>query len=81
MPLRSKLETDEPNPKTGVIFMPPDLESNNDAALGQLRSVEEMRVARGQCGKCGDVMDFTRPVAVIVCEKCPKCEGEAFSPA
>jgi len=61
--------------------MSPDYEPTNDATLDLLHSVDDMRVARWQCGKCGHVMDFTRPVAVIVCEQCPKCKGEAFSPA
>jgi hypothetical protein len=64
-----------------VFFMSPDVEPTNNAALDQSQSVEDMRTVRWQCGKCGHVMDFTRPVAVIVCEQCPKCQGEAFNPA
>jgi len=62
-------------------FMSPDLEPTNHPALDPSPSVEDMRAMRWQCGKCGHVMDFTRPVAIIVCGECPKCQGEAFSPA
>ena len=61
--------------------MPHDDESEKDTAVDLVSGIEEMRVARRQCGKCGPVMDFMRPVAVIDCDYCPEIHRRGIPPS
>jgi len=49
-----------------------------DYALKQLQEAEEERSQRWKCKDCRWVKNFTRPVPLESCGRCPRCQSISF---
>jgi Zn finger protein HypA/HybF involved in hydrogenase expression len=49
-------------------------------ALADIQKLKEIRARRWVCRRCNEPMFFTKPMAKVACDQCPKCHGKDFAP-
>ncbi len=54
--------------------------SKATCALREIEEFEEKKACRWRCITCGREKHFTKEVAAVACDVCPRCRGVVFMP-